>query len=54
MNTQTWGLTKREFLASIALAGLLSNPEFAGESFEALISSAIEATDLLIQQLERP
>ena len=53
-DTQTWGLTKREYFASQALAGLLANPKIYYSDdvdLREMASSAVVAADVLIEEL---
>lgn len=43
-----WGLTKREYFASMAMQGYLSNPEFVGD-----MSDAVRAADALLEELAK-
>lgn len=47
---QTWGLTKREAIAAMALQGLLANPGVDGAGKDLAIE-AIEYADALIDEL---
>lgn len=51
-NPEGRGLTKREYFASAALHGLLSDPRLGAErSMEVLSERAVIAADLLIKSL---
>jgi len=49
-DTQTWGLTKRELFAAMALQGMLANPNINWEISD-LARDAVESADLLIKRL---
>lgn len=51
-DNQTWGLTKREAIAAIALQGLLANPAVDG-THEDIAIDAVEYTDALIKELKQ-
>lgn len=50
-DTQTWGLTKRELFAVMALQGLLANPNVKDWSMRDLSQDAVDNADLLIKRL---
>lgn len=49
-DTQTWGLTKRELFAAMALQGMLANPNITWAARD-LTQDAVEVADLLIKRL---
>lgn len=51
MFTEYNGLTKREYIATALLTGLLTQRRVKAKTFSALVGEAIEHTDELLQQL---
>ena len=49
----SFGLTKREYFAAMAMQGLLTNPANFGGKKELLIKKAVEAADALLEELEK-
>lgn len=49
-DTQTWGLTKRELFAAMALQGMLANPNLSW-AVKDLALDAVESADHLIERL---
>ena len=47
------GLTKREWLAGLAMQGIMANPSFTTNSPEDIAAGAIEQADALIEELNK-
>ena len=52
-NHHSYGLTKREYFASMAMQGLLSNPNDHSLSQKAIAISSVEMADALIKELNK-
>lgn len=53
LDDQNIGLTKREYVATHLLAGLLSNHQFADNSNARLVNAARTITDDLFEELKK-
>ncbi len=50
-NFHTYGLTKREYFAAVAMQGLLSNPYYNGMMYEKVVNDAVAVANALIKAL---
>ncbi len=52
-NTDTPGLTKREYLSAMALQGLMANPDWTSNTISSIAEVSVKAADALIAELNR-
>ena len=52
-HNQTWGLTKREYIATQALQGLLASPQKEGCPRDLIVSQAVDFANALIRELNK-